>query len=522
MYEDDKSDTSGELTSDVTEYLSRNNSECSSQDEGGSNRGSSSPNNSECSSQDEGGSNRGSSPVVRKASKIYYVVGTPITQPKSDPSDEHVRWFTEAYNSEEVLKESYKFDIFQAVLDQCEIPNVCASDLSEFMIDFITKQRDIVEPVINNNLKARSLKFETYVKLMEKGKTNGLDVTLKCISMMLRKAIVVLCEDYLWLTHRRDLKDIELVMILREDGKFRGLRRSDGRLLKCNLPYLKEWMQSESNQIDDDAENNSEKTDPMETSHCDIDNSPENTDNIHRSEGDIENGAENTDIVEKNVQEIRGHLDVKDIQSSDSEVLVPSSNAAIAGLTSIPYNTSDTTFDDSVATVNTYNKSVDNITSDHSYINSVEVTDGVVQNPSAVNIVLENNSNKIDEKEKSEVTDRVVQSASAENIVMENNSNKVDEKQNSEVTDLVVQSASAENIVLENNSNTFDEKQKSEVTGENISRLKPDVTQSESTMEFSTHSMDTEKSSYKESDAVTSESRDSNISLQYLTDEGKN
>ena len=219
-------------------------------------------------------------------------------------------------------------------------------------------------------------------------------------------------------------------------------------------------METQSNKIDDeeekstkdDVDNGSQNTDQRDRSHSDIDNSPENTDNIHRSEGDIENGAENMDIVEKNVQEIRGHLDVKDIKSSDSDVLVPSSNAAIAGLSSILYNTSDTTFDDSVATVNTYNKSVDNITSDHSYIKSAEVTD------------------------------RVVQSASAENIVMENNSNKIDEKQNSEVT------------------------------GENISPLKPDVTQSESTMEFSTHSMDTEKSSYKESDAVTSESRDSNIS----------
>ena len=200
---------------------------------------------------------------------------------------------------------------------------------------------------------------------------------------------------------------------------------------------------------------------------------------------------------------------------------MPSSNAAIAGLSTIPYNTSDTTFDDSVATVKTYNKSVDNITSDHSYIKSAEVTDCVVQSPSAENIVLENNSNKIDEKQNLEVTDRVVQSASAENIVLENNSNKIDEKQNSEVTDRVVQSASAENIVLENNSNKIDEKQNSEVTGENISPLKPDVTQSKSTMEFSTHSMDTEKSSYKESDAVTFESRDSNISLQYLMDEGK-
>ena len=260
MYEDDKSNTSGEFTSDVTESVSTINSEFSS--------------------QDEGASSRGLSPVVRKASKIYYVVGTPITQPKSNPSDEHVRWFTEAYNSEEVSQESDKFDIFQAVLDQCEISNVCASDLSDFMIDFITKQRDIIEPVINNNLKAHSLNFETYVKWMEKGKTNGLDVTLKCISMMLRKAIVVLAEDYLWLTHRRDLKDIELVMILREDGKFCGFRISDGRLLKCNLPYLKDWMESQSNKMDDKEK---------ESAKDDIDNDSQNMDQMDRSESDIDN-----------------------------------------------------------------------------------------------------------------------------------------------------------------------------------------------------------------------------------------
>ena len=75
---------------------------------------------------------------------------------------------------------------------------------------------------------------------------------------------------------------------------------------------------------------------------------------------------------------------------------------------------------------------------------------------------------------------------------------------------------------MENNSNKIDDKQNSEVTGENISPLNADVTESESTMEVSTHSMDTEKSSYKESDAVTSESHDSNISLQYLTDKVRN
>ena len=54
---------------------------------------------------------------------------------------------------------------------------------------------------------------------MVKGNTNGFDVTLKCISMMLRKAIVVLVEEYLWLTNKSDIKNIELVMILRKEGQ---------------------------------------------------------------------------------------------------------------------------------------------------------------------------------------------------------------------------------------------------------------------------------------------------------------
>ena len=230
MYEDDKSDTSAELESDVSDGTSAIKS---------------TKGTSECSSQEDD-SSIGSSPVLGKASKIYFAVGTPITQPKWDPSDEHVRWLTQTFNAEEVEQESDKCDIFQALLDQCDIPNISASELRDFVIDFITKQQDIIEPVIANNLKARCLDFEKYVKWMVKGNTNGLDVTLKCISMMLRKAILVLAEDYLWFTHKRDVKNMEIVMILRKDGKFRGVRRMDGKLLQCNLPYLKDWMESQS------------------------------------------------------------------------------------------------------------------------------------------------------------------------------------------------------------------------------------------------------------------------------------
>ena len=41
---------------------------------------------------------------------------------------------------QKLSKESDKCDIFQALLDQCDIPNISASELRDFMIDFITKQ----------------------------------------------------------------------------------------------------------------------------------------------------------------------------------------------------------------------------------------------------------------------------------------------------------------------------------------------------------------------------------------------
>ena len=74
----------------------------------------------------------------------------------------------------------------------------------------------------------------------------------------------------------------------------------------------------------------------------------------------------------------------------------------------------------------------------------------------------------------------------------------------------------------ETNEKGSTEKENSEVIAENNLPMQPDVTESLSTMEVSTQCTSTDKSSYKESDGATSESRETNISLQYLTDEGKN
>ena len=298
---------------------------------------------------------------------------------------------------------------------------------------------------------------------MVKGNMNGLDVTLKCISMMLHKAILVLAEDYLWFTHKRDIKNMETVMILTKDGKFRGERRMDGKLLQCNLPYLKDWMESQSMKADEYP--SSENTDQSENPTHEVEHCSENMDIsqpiVETDDGDgilVQGGLNKVDV-----QESGCHLNVKDIKSSDNEVIVPSTNA---GRSNIPYNVSDTTFDESVTTVQSLKKSVEEHASDECKSDLREVEDTVVKN-GIVNAMSEKGDDESNER------------------------------------------GSAE-------------KENSEVTGENNLLMKPDVTESQSTMEVSTNSMSTDKSSYKESDGATSESRETNIFLQYLTDEGRN
>ena len=57
------------------------------------------------------------------------------------------------------------------------------------------------------------------------------------------------------------------------------------------------------------------------------------------------------DLHKSDVQESVCHLNVKDIKSLDSEVLVPSSHAVIAGRSNIWQNVSDTTLDESLTTL---------------------------------------------------------------------------------------------------------------------------------------------------------------------------
>ena len=69
------------------------------------------------------------SPKKPKGSKIYYAIGLPITKPKTDPKDEHVRWLLNQFSVMEIPQDEEECDIFQAVLDQMDIYNLQSIDL---------------------------------------------------------------------------------------------------------------------------------------------------------------------------------------------------------------------------------------------------------------------------------------------------------------------------------------------------------------------------------------------------------
>ena len=130
--------------------------------------------------------------------------------------------------------------------------------------------------MIANNLKARSLEIGKICQVDGKEKYEWSRCNIKVYLNDVADAILVLAEDYLWFTHKRDIKNMEIVMILRKDGKFRGVRRMDGKLLQCNLPYLKDWMESQSMKADEYP--SSENMDQSENPKHEVEHCSENTD----------------------------------------------------------------------------------------------------------------------------------------------------------------------------------------------------------------------------------------------------
>ena len=414
----------------------------------------------------------------------------------------------------------------------------------------------MMEPVIANNLKARTLTFEGYVNFMAKGKTNGLDLTLKCISMMLRKAIVVLVEDYLWFTHNRPVKQVELAMILRKDGKFTGLRRKDGKLLGVNLPFLKEWMESQTQEVPPEysSENSDKIDDSQDGSEMESENTEvhaekcsefsersENTmsDAQNRSRVDHDHSYDGSKTIDSeylfNVQKIKPFqmLSVRDMDSSDKESLIPSNNSGIGANAHMSTDNSDTTFDSVVDTIIRQEQ----IGSPGKSVVVENVVENVVEKPDSLRSVevvsmdrLENVSNvEIGENvvDTSEVQKEKCDERSAFNTAVELFSDTTKSSLNESEGSAVFRSMNTDTV----NVPTEEETDKGSVdTDKHIvhseeSRALQSTTSSavnipDESMNPADNMDVTTDSSLKESDGKSSEYATTDISLQYLTDEG--
>ena len=527
------------------------------------------------------------SPQRPKGSKIYYSIGTPIAKPKTNPKDEHVRWLLDQFSVMEIPQDEDECDIFQAVLDQMNIYNLKNIDLRDFMLDFIIQQRDMMESVIANNLKARTLTFEGYVNCMAKGKTNGLDLTLKCISMMLRKAIVVLVEDYLWFTHNQPVKQVELAMILRKDGKFTGIRRKDGKLLSCNLPFLKEWMESQTQEVlpeysseNSDKINDSQDGSEMESENMEV--SVEKCSEFSERSENMLSDAQNWSRVDHdhsydgsktinceyvfNVQKIKPlqMLSVRDMDSSDKESLIPSNNSGIGANAHMSTDNSDTTFDSVVDTIirqeqigspgksvvvenvveNVVQKpdslgSLEVVSMDRlENISNVEVGENVVENLHSLRSVevvsmdrLENVSNvEVGENivDRSEVQKKKCDEQSAFNTAVELFSDTTKSSLNESEGSAVFRSENTDTVNVPTEEATDKgsvDTDKHIVHSEESRALQSTTSSAVNIPDESMNPADnmdvTSDSSLKESDGKSSEYATTDISLQYLTDEGK-
>ena len=116
--------------------------------------------------------------------ELYYVVGIPLPRAASDPDESNLYWFLNNFNRKLIFTSDGCNDIFEAFLIQSDLKYVQPDAIRTLLINFAIQNRTIVEEEINDNLKARNISFKDYISFLNGTKTNGMDITLRCLSLM--------------------------------------------------------------------------------------------------------------------------------------------------------------------------------------------------------------------------------------------------------------------------------------------------------------------------------------------------
>ena len=72
--------------------------------------------------------------------QIYYVVGTPLSTPESDPDIDNLRWFCDTFCRQLSLSDLGANDIFDSVICQTDLKNITPEELRCLLTKFLINE----------------------------------------------------------------------------------------------------------------------------------------------------------------------------------------------------------------------------------------------------------------------------------------------------------------------------------------------------------------------------------------------
>ena len=80
------------------------------------------------------------------------------------------------------------------------------------------------------------MKLQEYIQRMINRNTNGLDITLIILAIMLDISIVCVYHKYMWISEEKDLKSCDIYLVLNKGGHFNPACPRQGFKVLVNIP----------------------------------------------------------------------------------------------------------------------------------------------------------------------------------------------------------------------------------------------------------------------------------------------
>ena len=87
-----------------------------------------------------------------------------------------------------------------------------------------------------SNLRLRSMSLQDYIQKMINRETNGLDITMIVLALMLDISIIVLYQKYMWVSEEKDLYNFDVYLILNKGGHVHAAAPKRGYKVCVHIP----------------------------------------------------------------------------------------------------------------------------------------------------------------------------------------------------------------------------------------------------------------------------------------------